>query len=257
MIYSCPNCNARFQSDTSGVVLCPSCNSKVRVMAEAQTGCSWDRAAKGGWASAFFDSVKLSIVDPVAFFSEVGEGRGMARPWIFAVVIFFVVFSVAAAYQAGFQALAVSLNLAADIEKAMIPIAALSLPLTIFAIVLLAVIIVPMFATFVVFLQSGIYHLCLMILGSARRDFSATFRTVCYTSGPQLFQIVPLLGSVVGPIWQLVLAIIGLKVVHKTTYGRSALAIFLPTILCCGALLLVIAVAAGGVAAAFLRTAVH
>lgn len=257
MIYECPSCSAKFKSDRPGVVLCPTCNARVTVEVPVNEGCAWDRAGKGGWASAFFETIKLAVVDPVLFFSEIASGEGWHRPLAFSMTIYFLAFAVAAAYQAGFQALALSLNLAAVFEKAALPITALSLPLMIIVMIILAIIIVPVFVTLGLFLQAGIYHLCLTILGSARRDFWTTFRTVCYAASPQVFQIVPLFGGLVGPIWQLVLAIIGLKVVHKTTYGRSALAIFLPTILCCGMILLVLVTVAGGVAAALLKGAVH
>lgn len=256
MIYRCPSCNSEFRSDTAGVVLCPQCNSKVRVELPVSKGCAWDRAEKGNWVGAFFETVKLSLVKPVKFFGEVAEGSGWIRPWLFALIIFFIVFLVMAAYQAGFQTLAIGAGLATSLKKTMLPFAALSIPITILAIVSMSVVMAPFLVTTVLFINAAMYHLCLMVLGSARRDFWATFRTVCYTFGPQLFEIIPILGNIVGAVWQFVLAVIGIKVVHSTSYSRSALAIFLPLILCCGAVLLVVASVAGGVVAAFLKSAI-
>jgi len=256
MIYACPSCGQKFKCDAAGVVQCPSCSAQVRVAEAAAHGTAWDRAAHGGWANAFFATVKGSIVDPVAFFESVGRGSGFMRPWAYAVIVTTIVFLVAAAYQAGFQALALSVNIASEVRHALFPLAALSIPLTIAAVAGFCIVAVPIFSTFVIFLQAAIYHLCLIILGAAKGDFWATFRTACYASGPQLFQIVPLLGGMVGPIWQLVLVVIGIKVVHKTTYSRSLLAVFLPTILCCGIVLLIAIAIFGGVIGA-LATHAH
>lgn len=255
MIYRCPRCNAPFQSDAAGVVICPACGAQVRTGVAAAPGNAWDRAQRGGWSGAFFETVKRSIADPVSFFEEVAAGSGWVRPWAYATGITTVVFLVAMAYQAGFQALAISASLAAELKSAFFPFAALSIPVTLGLVALLTLVVVPLFTTLTLFFQAAICHGCLMALSAVRRDYWATFRTVCYASGPQLFQVVPILGGLVGPLWQLVLVIIGLKVVHQTSYGRSALAVFLPTILCCGALLLVGVAVIGGVAGALIGTA--
>lgn len=255
MIYRCPACNAQFQCDVSGIVACPGCGEQSRVEVAVAEGTSFDRAGRGGWVSAFFEAVKLSIADPLVFFEQVAAGRGWVRPWAYATIISTFVFLIAAAYQAGFQALAISMNIAAEIERAFFPLAALSIPLTVGFVALLGLVGVPIFTTMMLFIQAGVCHLCLLILSAVRRDYWATFRTICYATGPQLFQVVPLLGGMVGPIWQLVLVIIGLKVVHRTTYGRSALAVFLPTILCCGVILLVGIAIMGGVAGALISKA--
>ena len=247
MIYSCPGCGARFRSDVAGVVECPACGAKARVEPAVEDGAAWDRAGRGKWVGAFVDTVKDSLVSPVDFFEGVSRGSGWVRPWVYALVTSCVVFIFAAAYQAGFQALALSLDITGEIKKALIPLAAITIPVSAWALIALCALVVPLFTTFVLLLQSAVYHACLLVLGEARGDFLKTFRVVCYASGPQLFQVVPLLGGAVGPIWQLALLIIGVKVAHKTSYGKGALAIFLPTIICCGLLLVAAAAVLGGV----------
>ena len=51
-------------------------------------------------------------------------------------------------------------------------------------------------------------------------------------------------------IWQIVLDVIGLKEAHETTYGKSALAVFLPTIVCCGFFILFFTMIAGSIVGA-------
>ena len=247
MIYQCPICSKSFQSDVAAVVECPHCGKKVKIEGSLACGSPWDRASRGGWTGAFFETAKSSIVDPIRFFGEVRKGEGWVRPWIYNVVTLSFVFMVSMAYQLGFQTMAVGFSMAHELKKMMLPVAALSLPMLIMGIIIATIIIIPLFATLALFLQAGLNHLCLMILGSARRDFWTTFRAICYSSGPQLFHIVPLFGALVAPIWQIVLVVMGLKVSHDISYGKSALAVFLPTIICCSLLLLTLPFIAGGV----------
>lgn len=71
-------------------------------------------------------------------------------------------------------------------------------------------------------------HLLLVILGGARRGAGMTLRVLCFSYGPALFAIVPFIGSLVGGIWTIVLAIIGLREGHQTDGWRAATAVLLP-----------------------------
>ena len=245
MIFICPNCNSKFKSEVGGVVLCPSCNKETRVDCPVLQGSAWDRAQKGERITAFIDSVRLSIVNPVQFFEEVGAGAGWLRPFLYTLIISGIVFLAAFGYQAGFQLLAAGASLGNPFS------------ISVFFLILLGIVSVPVATVVATLIQTLLYHICLIILGSAKRDLEATFRVICYASGPQLFNIVPFLGTVVGPLWQLVLGIVGIKVVHKTSYARSAVAAFLPTFFCCGIILLGLVAVAGGVTAGILKSMVH
>jgi hypothetical protein len=245
MIYRCPLCNSEFKTEGAGNFVCPSCHEKVRV--GAGSGTAIDSETRGKWLDAGWAVVKMSIADPVGHFEKVAAGGGWLRPWLFALVISAIVFMIAAAYQLGFQMLAASIEIAADIAN---PLAMLSVPFSAVFLVSFAVIGVPVGTTVMLILQACIYHLCLMVLGAAKRSLVDSFRVVCYSVGPQLFQIVPVLGGVVAWVWQLVLTIMGMKVVHRTSYGRSAIAVLLPMLLCCGVILLIGMAVAGWIFAA-------
>lgn len=233
-----------------GVVECPSCKGRARVVARG--GTVLDVEGQGRWGAAFISVVKQSIVDPIGHFRNVAMGKGWLRPWLFALTMSVAVFLVAAAYQLGFQLLAASAEFAAELAN---PFAFVSVPFSALFVVVFAIVGVPLGTTIGLVVQAGIYHLCLMLLGAVRRPFVDTFRVVCYSMGPQVFQIVPLFGGMVAWMWQLVLTVIGVKVVHETTYGRSAIAIFLPMLLCCGFVLVVMMTVAGWIFAAALSAA--
>jgi len=84
------------------------------------------------------------------------------------------------------------------------------------------------------FIAAGVLHLCLLIIGGARRDFEATFRVVCYAAGANLFNIVPFCGGLVAWLWNAVLNVIGVREAHEISTGRALLAYCLPALVCCG-----------------------
>ncbi len=248
-IYTCPHCNSQFKAEGQGRFRCPACDKEIRVRKKADVPLD---TASGDWVRSFYETVKTSLSEPVAFFASVAEGRGMLRPLLYAIVIGIVVFASAAAYQAGFATLQMGTEIADSIKRSMFPTTALTGPLVVIFFLFFAVVGMPLATAFALFLEAAVLHLGLIILGSAKRDFQATFRTVCYSVGPQVFQVVPFLGGIVAGVWVLVLNIIGIKVVHETTYARSTVAVFLPLVLCCGFVLLIATTIAGGVFAALI-----
>lgn len=249
-IYTCPHCQLTFRAEGSGTFKCPGCQNEVKIIAKGRV--AWDHP--GEWPRAFFETVKSSLLDPIPFFGAVGEGTGLFKPWLYAVIISITVFACAAAYQAGFVALEGGQEIADAIKQALLPATMISGPLIFFFFLLFAIIGMPVATTIGIFIQAGLYHLGLIVFGSSKRDFGATFRTVCYSMGPQVFQIVPFFGGLVAGCWLVVLNIIGIKVVHDTSYAKSTAVVFLPLILCCGFILLLFATVAGGVFAALMTT---
>jgi hypothetical protein len=94
----------------------------------------------------------------------------------------------------------------------------------------------PIYIPLALLIGAAIQHLFLFLLGGAKRGFIATFRVQCYASAPLVLSIAPGCGSVVGGLWALVLAIIGLSAAHGISNGRAASAVLLPVLLCCGCL---------------------
>jgi hypothetical protein len=91
----------------------------------------------------------------------------------------------------------------------------------------------PIILTVVLFIWSGIVHLCLMLVGGANQAYLVTFKTMCYVETASLANLIPFCGSYVSPIWSVVLAVVGLREVHRTTTGKAALAVLLPLGLFC------------------------
>jgi hypothetical protein len=102
------------------------------------------------------------------------------------------------------------------------------------------IILLPLFVVIVLFIGSGIVHLCLMIVGGANQPFETTFRVFAFSQGSAgPLQIIPICGGVISGVWALVCNCIGLARAHETDTGRAVLAVFLPVIVCCGGGLLI------------------
>ena len=86
----------------------------------------------------------------------------------------------------------------------------------------------PLTLLFSLLLVSGVVHLLLLMFGGAERGFATTVRVLCFAYSPQLFAVVPMIGAVVGGIWMIVLAIIGLAAAHATSRMKSAAAVLIP-----------------------------
>src|ERR1051325_109762 len=102
-------------------------------------------------------------------------------------------------------------------------------------------ILAPVMFTIWTFVWSGILHLCLMLVGGARKPFETTFRVVCFASGStSLLAMVPICGGLVACVWTVVLECIGLARAHETDTGKAVTAVLLPVIVCCGGIILIV-----------------
>jgi hypothetical protein len=244
MTYECPCCHKKFQYEGVGVVECPLCAKKVRVGAIPGDGVAWDGARSGDHINAFFSTIKRSMFDTLAFFRDVANSGEWIMPSIYALIIAMFVFFVVAAYQTGFNMLVMSSEYAnSGVMPPALQMQLAALPL--WMMIAGAAITVPIATAIMLLVQSCLYHLCLMLVGGARGSFVTTFRVTCYCAGPQVLQLVPFIGGFIATGWQMGLAVIGLKQAHGTSYGKSALAVFLPMLFCCGLVFLLFMVIMG------------
>jgi hypothetical protein len=75
---------------------------------------------------------------------------------------------------------------------------------------------------------AAILHVSLAVLGGARGGYGTTLKAVCYSSSATAFNVFPVCGALVGAVWQVVLQVIGLRELHRTTTTRAFWAWFLP-----------------------------
>jgi hypothetical protein len=199
-------------------------------------GIPWEERDRLGLGTALIETTKQVLGDPRAFFRAMPTTGGIGGPLLYAVIIGWLGLIAAGFYSALFNSV-VGRGMARFGES---PEMARVLAFTqswggfvaqvVFGGVMVAI---------GVFVASAIYHVMLLILGGARRDFEATFRVVCFAEAPYVLMIVPFCGNLVAWIWGMVLAIIGLSTAHEIGGGKAAAAVLLPLVLvccCCGLL---------------------
>jgi hypothetical protein len=96
-------------------------------------------------------------------------------------------------------------------------------------------VLIPVFIVLGLFISSAVVHVCLMLVGGAKKSFETTFRVLAFahgSTGP--LQMIPLCGGLIAAVWGLVLNCIGLARAHEIETGRAILAVLLPLIVCCG-----------------------
>lgn len=86
----------------------------------------------------------------------------------------------------------------------------------------------PILLLISLFLSAGVAHLLLKLFGGTSGGYSLTTRVFAFAYSPQILGMVPVLGSIAGFIWMVVIAIIGVREAHHTTTGRAAAAILIP-----------------------------
>ncbi|AKU93056.1 YIP1 family protein [Vulgatibacter incomptus] len=92
----------------------------------------------------------------------------------------------------------------------------------------LQIVLGPFFFAIAIWCVAAVVHLCCLILGCGKRGFEATFRAIAYSLGPSIFAVVPGIGSLVAGVWSLVLEIVGIQHMQRTTGARAVAVIFLP-----------------------------
>ena len=190
----------------------------------AATGLPWDNRMQLGFLPAFFETLKLVLLNPTTAFENMRKEGGLGDPLLYAVLggsagfIVSVIWNVLLGSMGGWS----ERNPIAGMIGAGFG-------------VVVCIILAPLFIALLVLIGAAILHLCLMLVGGAKRPFETTFRVVSYAVGStNVLAIVPFCGGAIAAIWNIVLECIGLAKAHDTSTGKAVAAVFLPLIACCG-----------------------
>ena len=202
----------------------PSPSPILETVAAVPTGLPWDRRQDLGLFPAFVETLKLVLLNPTTAFSAMKTEGGLSEPLIYAIIgssVGFIVYFL-------FSLLMSSFGIMGN-RNALAGVLGVGVGAFVF------VIFVPVLIALGLFIGSAILHLCLTLVGGARRPFETTFRVVCFAAGSAYpLMILPICGGFISGIWCIVVECIGLARAHQTTTGRALLAILLPIIVCCG-----------------------
>ncbi len=91
-------------------------------------------------------------------------------------------------------------------------------------------IIAPIFLFMALFVMSGVYHLCVLLVGG-KGGFASTLKVLAYASGAMVLEVIPLLGVPVFWFYALYLYTIGFRELHKISTARAFVAAILPVVI--------------------------
>lgn len=173
---------------------------------------------------ALYETAKLILLRPSEAFARMSTTGDLGRPLVYAVIFGWVGMIAAQLYNLAFRGVMWNLipNMPHGGRMMMGPV---------MNVVLMAV--APVLVLIGVFIWSAIVHLMLLIIGEGKGGFGGTVRVICYAGTTQVLQVLPICGGLVGFVWGIALEIIGLAKAHRTSQGKSAIAVLLPIVLCC------------------------
>jgi hypothetical protein len=198
---------------------------------EGRPGLPWEHRQERGFFNAFIETLSMVLTRPAEAFSVMKREGGLGGPLIYALIGGCIGGIISFLFSLGFQ----SLGMFKDQQNGLAAMAGMGIGSV--AIVIL----LPLFVVIGLFIGSAVVHLCLMIVGGANQPFETTFRVLAFSQGSTgPLQIVPVCGGLISGVWALVCTCIGLARAHETDTGRAAVAVFLPLIVCCGGILILV-----------------
>lgn len=171
---------------------------------------AWEDPAQS-FPSNLWRSWAACLSSPAAFFRRISHDEPLLRP-----VLYYLLVSVAGAF---FTLVWSAVFRAADLPGATAGGGGAEL-LWFFA--------SPFAALVGLGLSTAVYHVMAVMLAPERRGPGATARALGYAASPVVFSAVPFLGPLVGMVWSLVLQVIGLREIHRTTTFRAAFIVLAP-----------------------------
>lgn len=189
---------------------------------------AWEDRENRGFFGALWETWKESVFYPEKFYARLPYRGGLGNPLLYAIIVGWIGIGISQIYGIFWSSAWTGfLSRFAEYENLAYQTGIQSF------VSFLQIILSPILIIISLFVISGIYHLVFLIFGWGKRDFEATFRALAYAEGSAIFMVVPFCGGFIASVWYIVMAIIGLKHMQKTTAGKAALVYFLPLIVCC------------------------
>jgi len=191
----------------------------------------WEDRARFGHLAGFFETIRVAMTAPGAFFEGQPVRRGLTGPAAFAVILGTLTSVVGWMWSKVFDR--TLLDVLEQFEGFEPPSAAEAAISGFFETA--GVLASPLLAFVTLFVTTAVLHLAVLMLVRSGRGFEATLRAVAYGGAASILTLVPVCGNGLGALWSLVLTIIGIQRLHRCGGGTATLIVLLPLLLCCGA----------------------
>ena len=217
---TCPKCKKRFEvnlKERAEDITIPS-PANVGNGADQKT-IPWEQNEKPGFFSRIFDTFSQVLFSPHKLFGDMTIERGYGES-----VAFGLLFGSLGMMLSLFWQFLIIPDRFIQIGKFLF--GHYNLSTVYFSLIILT----PIFVMLQLLLIALILHWCLLIFSGGKNGFEGTFRVISYSQAIQVLSLIPLVGGFVGFFWQLIVQIVGLKEVHKTSYLRVIMAYLLPPV---------------------------
>jgi hypothetical protein len=196
-----------------------------------RSGLPWDNPA--GEDNPFWSTTKQVLFTPKQAFYRMRRTGGMGRPLLYCVSGVVIGFLVTVAYNLVFQGISIAIAVS-RVENPNIGAVLVGMAIGVAIAIGVGLVVAVMAAVMSAFLNGGLIHLCLTLVGGAEQPFETTFRVVCYAFGASaVCQILPVCGGIFGAVANLVALICGMYAAHETTGGKAAAGVLLPMFIAC------------------------
>jgi hypothetical protein len=203
------------------------------------TGLPWENRDSVGFLNALLATITMVLTRPAEAFTVMRKEGNMIDPLLYTIIIG----TIGSFAQWLYSLVTNAIGITGGGAEGAMAWAGMG------AVGFFGVIMAPIFILISTFIAAGLFHVGLMLFGGAKQPFETTLRVVAFGGGSaNVFQLVPLCGGLIALVYALVLYCIGLSRAHNTDTGRAVGAVLLPVVVCCGGLIMVIAMA-GGMAA--------
>ena len=186
----------------------------------------WEDLSAGRDHVLFAHTVRGLFLAPGTFFSQVGTGGDLIRPWVFGV------FCLASGTAMNQVYLGLGLRTGRLMPSNAGSSAATSSDVPLEPGSLLGFTIGATSVALIGVLAAGaVFHALLRLFGGGVGGFRVTLRVQAYLCGLALLNFVPFIGASVWPLWWVALEIVGLRRAHRDGFGPSLGAVLGPLVL--------------------------
>jgi hypothetical protein len=209
----------------------------------------WEERDRLGLLEALIQTVRLLVTDPSNAFSRLRPDGDLTSPILFGLILSWAGMFLSQMWQLMFGGIVGSMFEGVEgLGGAFSPPGAFGIIGTL--------VVWPIFFVVFLFISAGILHLCLLLVGATADSpsgFEGTLKVVSYSQVAGVASIVPLVGGFLFAIWALILEVIGISQVHRTTVARALMGVLIPVLVCCTCLIFS-AVFFGAMIAAFIAS---
>lgn len=259
--FQCPHCSQAYSgNDERGLpdprsFECVQCGKPVTLEellvvpevegASGTIGTPWDNRRHLGSGKALWESWRMLMARPSEFFQQM-KPPTFTSGWVFAAILTMVAVIPTLIMQGVFFWIGMSSAPPGGGGPNVTPMEVYILVGMGIAMMILVPLIGP---PITVAMWGGAAHLALLVIAPKRRGFEYTAAACLYSMAAQALAVIPFCGGFIQMIWQPVIFIRGVMVLHRTTALRASVAVLWPIVVIFGLYLLAIAIFIGSMAA--------